>query len=158
MMNYRKMDRGHAVRLFRNIGLLALAVLLLAVFTSEPAQAWGKKKVDEDEGRRAVNMNQHPDYHLFRGVLRKDHLGNWSLDRRRMFFNRNSKVTPEDGPDGDPVLIEGRTALVTAAAVNGELIVRRVTLVPVDELLKRGGFNVGVETEEPPAMDPGTPR
>ncbi len=160
MMDDRNINRRKAVRIFLNIGLMVLTVLLVATFTSEPAQAWGRKKAKKktEKVRKAVNRNQHPDYRLFRGVLRKDHLGNWFLDKRPMSFNRNSRITPEGGPEEEPVLIEGRTALVTAAEINGELIVRRVSMVSVDELLKRGGFNTGEQSEEPAVMDPGTPR
>lgn len=143
-----------------NIGLLGLGIILLVVFGGEQAQAWGgkKKKEREAEAPRAVNLDRHPDYHIFRGELRQDHLGNWSLGKYPLSFNRNSKITGDTGGEGPGALEEGRSALVTAANIGGNLIVRRITMVPINEMLERGFYGTGTTEEEPPALDVGTPR
>lgn len=139
--------------------LLSVALVVVLVFASDPAMAWGKKKKEpKKQPTKAVNLDKHPTMSFFKGVLRLDTHGDWSLDDMPMSFSRNSRISDTRGSEGGTVLIEGRTARVTAAKINGTLIVHRVTMISPDEMLERGGYRVGSSSAEPELRDPDTPR
>lgn len=141
--------RGITMRYLTKISfLVALIFMLLSVVTVDEAQAWGKKKKKSEEPRKAVNLEKHPEYKLYRGVLRSDNLGTWKLDKRPLSFNRNSRITPAEGSEEPGELEEGREALVMAANIGGSLIVRRVTMISVNEMVARGFYGLGSYGEE----------
>ncbi len=139
--------------------LLAVVLTVVLMLANDPAQAWGKKKKEpENEPTKAVNRDKHPPMDFYRGVLRLDSFGEWSLDQRPLSFNRNSRITDTQGSNGGTELIEGRTARVTAANIGGTLIVHRVTMISQGEMLERGSYSTGNTREEPEAGSSSTPQ
>ncbi len=124
--------------------LLTFALMAMLVLVNSPAQAWGfKKKEKKEESTRAINLDKHPPMKMYRGILRADNLGDWYLDKHPLSFNRNSRISDTAGSEGGTVLVEGKTAKVTAANIDGVLIVHRVTMFNSNEMMERGYYNVG---------------
>ncbi|MCP4293405.1 MAG: hypothetical protein GY780_16385 [bacterium] len=130
----------------------AITLVLVASvlsFGSNPALAWGKKDKDAtEEGQRAVNLEKHPPMGVYRGVLKQDVFGAWTLGKRPLSFNKNSRISNTPDSAGGTVLVDGREAKVTAANVGGTLIVRRVTMFSSKELMERGYYNIGDQGDE----------
>ncbi len=150
-------NRNNTLKAARILFTAVLAVVLL--LANDPAMAWGKKKKESPkEPTKAVNLDKHPTMNFYKGVLHLDVYGEWHLDQRPLSFNRNSRISETSGSNGGTTLVEGRTARVTAANINGILIVHRVTMITPDEMLERGGYSVGKVKGEPELGSSGTPQ
>ncbi len=150
-------NRNITLKTARVLFAAVLAVVLLAA--NDPAMAWGRKKKEpKDTPTKAVNLDKHPPMDFYRGVLRLNAQGEWFLDDHPLSFNRNSRISDTRGSEGGTALIEGRSARVTAAIINGTLIVHRVTMISPDEILERGGYHVGAVNEEPKPGSSSTPQ
>lgn len=150
-------NRNNNLKTARILFTAVLAVVFL--LASDPAMAWGKKKKEaKKEPTKAVNLEKHPTMSFYKGVLRQDTYGGWSLDQRPLSFNDNSRISDTRGSEGGTALIEGRTARVTAANIGGNLIVHRVTMISPDEMLERGNYSVGGTEDELKSGSPSTPQ
>ncbi len=146
-------------RTFSCRALAALMAVVLMGLLSQPAEAfWKKKKNDETEPSRAANMNLYPEMTFFRGTVHRGSWGAWELDNRPLSFLPEARVTTGEFSGGTSLLRDGGQGLVQGFLSEGTLVVYQVTLFDLDQTLQGNRYIRQRVLDLPVKMPQGAPR